>query len=204
MAKNTEREEMPERPERIALFDMDGTLCDYDGGLSLSMAQLASPEEPPFKGVPRDDAPAYLRCRADIIRSNLEWWATLPKFKLGFDIWDLAGEFGYRRMILTQGPKRNHHAWAGKKMWIDKNLGQDTEITITRDKGLVYGKILVDDFPDYIHRWLEWRPRGLVIMPANETNKNYFHPQVIRYDGRNYDVVEAAMKKAMPQGDQEE
>jgi len=195
---------MTERPERIALFDMDGTLCDYDGGLRQSMYHLASPEEPTFKGVPRDDAPAYLKCRADIIRLNADWWANLPQFKLGFDIWHLAEELGYRRMILTQGPKRNPNAWAGKKMWIDKNLGQEVDITITRDKGLVYGKVLVDDFPEYIHRWLEWRPRGLVIMPANEANKNYFHPQVIRYDGKNLNVIKEAMEKATPQGDQED
>lgn len=195
---------MTERPERIALFDMDGTLCDYDGGLKLSMAHLQSPEEPVFKGVPRDDAPAYLKCRADIIRANPEWWANLPRFKLGFDIWGLAEELGYRRMILTQGPKRNASAWTGKKLWIDRNLGQDTEITITRDKGLVYGKVLVDDWPEYIHRWLEWRPRGLVIMPASEANRNYFHPQVIRYDGKNLSLVRDAMEKATPQGDQED
>ena len=195
---------MTKRMERVALFDLDGTLCDYNLGLSLSMTHLASPEEPSFKGVPRDDAPAYLKCRADIIRLNADWWANLPQFKLGFDIWELAEKLEYRRMILTQGPKRNHHAWAGKKMWIDKNLGQDTEITITRDKGLVYGKVLIDDFPDYIHRWLEWRPRGLVIMPANEANRNFFHPQVIRYDGKNLNVVKEALEKATPQGDQED
>jgi len=190
--------------ERVALFDMDGTLCNYDLGLSLSMAHLASPEEPAFKGVPRDDAPAYLKCRADIIRRDQEWWATLPKFKLGFDVWDLAEKLGYRRMILTQGPKRNPNAWAGKKMWIDKNLGQETEITITRDKGLVYGKVLVDDFPDYIHRWLAWRPRGLVIMPANKDNSNYFHPQVIRYDGSNLAQVEEALAAATPKGESDD
>ena len=195
---------MTERLERIALFDLDGTLANYDLGLSLSMSHLQSPEEPPFRGVPRDDAPAYLKCRADIIRSNADWWANLPQFKLGFDIWGLAEKLGYRRMILTQGPKRNPHAWAGKKMWIDKNLGQDVDITITRDKGLVYGKVLVDDFPDYIQKWLKWRPRGLVIMPANEANQSFFHPQVIRYDGKNFNEVKDAMEKATPQGDQED
>jgi hypothetical protein len=86
-------------------------------------------------------------------------------------------------------------------MWIDKHLGQGVDITITRDKGLVYGKVLVDDWPEYINRWLEWRPRGLVIMPANEANKGYFHPQVIRYDGKNLGVVKEAMEKALPQED---
>jgi hypothetical protein len=107
-------------------------------------------------------------------------------------------------MVLTQGPRRNANAWTGKKLWIDKNLGQDVDITITRDKGLVYGKVLVDDFPEYIERWLEWRPRGLVIMPVNESNINFKHPQVIRYDGFNFIEVAAAMKEATPLGEQED
>jgi 5'-nucleotidase len=196
--------------ERIVLFDLDGTLCDYNLGLKQSMVLLESPnerdfpDEPAFKGVPRDDAPAYLRARANLIRSTVDWWADLPKFKLGFDIWDLAGTLEYRKMILTQGPRRNANAWTGKKLWIDKNLGQDVDITITRDKGLVYGKVLVDDWPEYIERWLEWRPRGLVIMPANESNVSFKHPQVIRYDGNNFVEVAEAMEEAIPLGEQED
>ena len=181
--------------EDIALFDMDGTLCDYETGLRTSLEKLRSPGEDPIKMPIRDDAPEWLRERSNIIRSNKTWWATLPKFQLGFDIWNTAETHTFRRMILTQGPKRNPEAWSGKKIWIDNNLGQDVDITITRDKGLVYGRILVDDWPEYIERWLQWRPRGLVIMPANSSNKQFKHPQVIRYDGSNLAEVEAAFRK---------
>lgn len=182
------------KPEDIALFDMDGTLCDYDSALKIAMERLQSPFEPPYNGVPKDDGQAYLKARADLIRSKTSWWAELPKFQLGFDIWKLADQLGYRRMILTQGPKRNPKSWMGKKIWIDKNIGPDVDITITRDKGLVYGKILVDDWPDYITRWLEWRPRGLVIMPAQKHNAGFSHEQVIRYDGENLKEVSKLMK----------
>ena len=57
-----------------------------------------------------------------------------------------------------------------KVRWVEKHLG-DIDCTITRDKGLVYGKILVDDYSGYIKDWLDFRPRGLVIMPANDYNK---------------------------------
>lgn len=184
---------MTERPDKIALFDLDGTLCDYEGALKTSMEQLQSPGEI-YAGIPRKNAPAYITARRKLICSNSEWWATLPKFKLGFDMWDLAEKLGFRRMILTQGPRLFPVAWIGKKLWIDRNLGQDTDITITRDKGLVYGKVLVDDWPEYIREWLKWRPRGLVIMPANNANIEYKHPQVIRYDGSNYEEVKCAMK----------
>jgi 5'-nucleotidase len=179
--------------ENIILFDLDQTLCDYDLALSSSMQLLMSPEERFYEGVPKDDAPQYLRNRANLVRASVEWWAGLPRLQLGFDIWKVAEELGYRRMILTQGPKRNPNAWSGKKIWIDNNLGQDVDITITRDKGLVYGKVLVDDWPEYILRWLEWRPRGLVIMPASRTNADFKHEQVIRYDGSNLEEVRSAM-----------
>lgn len=181
----------------ICLFDLDGTLCGYDEALKKDMIALQSPSEQPYEEVPRDNAPAYLKARADLIRSNMTWWAELPRFKLGFDVWDLAERFGYRRVILTQGPKRNPLAWAGKKMWIDRNLGQDIDLIITRDKGLVYGKVLVDDWPEYVEKWLKHRPRGLVIMPASKANEGFNHSQVIRYDGSNFtDVVNALQEKS--------
>ncbi len=33
-------------------------------------------------------------------------------------------------------------------------------------------------------------------MPANDSNKNFSHPQVIRYDGTNLNRVKEAMIKA--------
>ena len=186
--------------ENIALFDMDGTLCDYDKALLEKLEVLRSPHEPVFKLPLRDNAPNCIKERADLIRASEKWWEELPKFKLGRDILEAARELEYRIVILTPGPRRNPASWSGKKKWIDKNLGPDVDITMTRDKGLVYGKVLVDDFPEYIERWLKWRKRGLVIMPANEGNKDYHHPQVIRYNGSNLSEVKSAMEKAKLRG----
>lgn len=185
------------RQDAIALFDMDGTLCDYEKKLISDLNEIRSSNEDEVTSVPRDDAPLYLRKRANLIRSSTEWWATLPQFRLGFDVWHLALQIGYRRMILTQGPKRNPNAWSGKKIWLDNNVGNEVDVTITRDKGLVYGKVLVDDWPEYIEQWLEWRPRGLVIMPASKANVNFKHKQVIRYDGDNFAEVSNAMRKIL-------
>ena len=69
-------------------------------------------------------------------------------------------------------------------------------IHITQDKSVHYGKVLVDDYPGYIEAWLEHRPRGLVIMPAHDHNKDFVHAQVVRYDGTDLDEVCATMHAA--------
>lgn len=187
------------RSEDVALFDMDDTLCDYSGQILKDLRRLTSPGEPEFVGQIRD-APDYVQRRADLMMASQEWWESLPRLQLGWDVLNVAQDQGYRVMILTQGPSRYPSAWTGKKLWIDKNMGQEVDVTITRDKGLVYGKVLVDDFPGYIERWLRWRKNGLVIMPANDSNKNYRHAQVVRYDGTNLEevrlVMEARLRRA--------
>ena len=183
--------------ENIALVDMDGTICDYDSEMFKGLEKLRHPSEPKFYPPIRKDAPKYIHERSKLITQSQDWWANLPKFQLGWDVMKEAKKLGYRIVILTQGPRRNPAAWKGKKIWIDKYLGEDTDIIITRDKGLVYGKVLVDDFPPYMDKWLAWRPRGLGIIPASKQNENYHHPQVMRYDGTNLKDVKIALKKAM-------
>ena len=104
---------MKKRSEPVALFDIDGTLANYDLALKRDMKALRFPMEPPYAGVPHDSAPVYLRNRATLIKSAESWWATLEPLELGFDIWRTAGDIGYRRVILTQAPKSGCVASAG-------------------------------------------------------------------------------------------
>jgi FMN phosphatase YigB (HAD superfamily) len=185
------KEELP-----IALFDMDGTLCDYESALFVELEKLRSPEEKSFRGYIDEKTPAHILNRASLIRSHKEWWVNIPKLKLGWDVLGVAENLEYKIKILTQGPRKIPIAWAGKKEWIDKYFWEDIDLTLTRDKGDVYGRVLVDDYPNYISKWLKWRKNGLVIMPANDLNFDYKHKQVIRYDGSNLDEVSNAMKRA--------
>lgn len=182
------------KEDLIALFDMDGTLFDYDGSLKREMNKLKSPGEKTFS-LYDENKPDYIKKRIDLITSSESFWENMPKFDLGWGVLETAKNLDYKIMILTQGPRKNPFAWSGKKKCIDKHFGENFDITLTRDKGLVYGKVLVDDFPGYIERWIKWRKRGQVIMPANESNKNYKHPQVIRYTGENLREVINSLKE---------
>jgi 5'(3')-deoxyribonucleotidase len=177
---------------RIALFDLDGTLADYDGQLLKDLQRIASPHEPPpllYQDIP------YIEARRHVITSQCGWFRNLPKFKLGWDVLEIAKEIGYSISILTKAPYRKHAAWSEKVEWCAEHL-EDYYIdgvTIAHDKGMVYGALLVDDWPEYIESWLKYRPRGLVIMPANDHNAGFNHPNVVRYDGSNLVEVRTRM-----------
>ena len=180
----------------ISLFDLDGTLCDYDSAIRRDYDKIKSPNDSPY--IPffnNNNQPEHIKNRIRMIRNQIGWWENLEEFKLGFDVLNIARDLNFTLHILTKGPYSSTNAWTEKVKWVRKHI-LDGKITITEDKSLVYGKVLVDDFPEYIQNWLIWRPRGLVIMPAHEWNGEYIHPNVIRYDGSNLEQVRLAMNAA--------
>jgi len=182
---------MTKPAEPIALVDMDGTLVNFDGQMGIDLLGLASPEDPDIargtQGPGDEKEPGWLRARKALIKRQPGWWLNLPRHEPGFDILHLLRKLYFDIHILTKGPWSNAPAWAEKHEWVRTHL-KDVSLHQSEDKGLVYGKILVDDWPPYVERWLEWRPRGLVIMPAWPWNEG--HPvlgsrNVIRYESRD-------------------
>lgn len=180
--------------DNIALFDLDGTLCDYDGAIRRDLEGIRGPSDPDYTSFD-ENMPPYIKERIKLIRNQQGWWEKLDELKLGFDVLSLARELEFIIHILTKGPRSATNAWSEKTTWSLRHV-PGAGITQTEDKGLVYGKLLVDDFPGYINQWLMWRPRGLVIMPGHDYNKGFEHLQVVRYDGSNLEQVKEAMTKA--------
>ena len=137
-----------------------------------------------------------------LIKSLPGWWRNLPTIEMGMQIFNLARTLGFTNHILTKGPRHHANAWQEKVEWCRRYLG-DVQVHITSNKGLVYGKFLYDDFPEYCELWLAHRPRGLVIMPDTEYNQNFHHPQVLRWTGKNLDEVLHALKVCLRRKDKE-
>jgi 5'-nucleotidase len=180
------------RSELVALVDMDGTLCDYQGAMLRDLEKLRSPGEPPLTAE-FEDSP-WLRARQELIRGQPGWWARLERRQQGFDVLEELRALEFELHVLTKGPSNSTNAWAEKLQWCQAHV-PDARVTVTMDKGLVYGKVLVDDWPEYIHRWLTWRPRGLVIVPAQPWNVGFEHPNALRYDGTNLAEVRARLRE---------
>lgn len=190
---------------QIALFDMDGTLFDYDGQLRKDLEALRSPQESLPDNL-HDESIPWLKVRMQLIKSQSGWWRNLPKFQLGWDIYELARSMAFDCHVLTKGPWSKPQAWAEKLECIQHHFENNIGIDIVSDsvgpdgkrvvgaKSNRYGKILVDDWPPFVMDWLSNRPRGLVIMPAHDYNADFTHPRAIRYDGTNIEKVRRAFE----------
>jgi hypothetical protein len=158
------------KSELIALIDMDGTMVDYNSTMLAKLEELRSPFESPVTKI--EGAPDYIERRMELIKNNPGYWKSLPLIEEGIKIIDLFRELQFILVVLTKGPKRCSTAWTEKYEWCMEHL-PDASVTITQDKGGQYGKVLFDDWPPYITRWLEWRPRGLVLMLDQPWNQDF-------------------------------
>jgi 5'-nucleotidase len=158
--------------ENVALVDMDGTVCDYHGTLERDIRELGSDVD--------KLSPETREKLGILIRNQPGWYRRLPPIELGLDIVELLRGSGFSIMVLTKGnTRRNLNAWTEKVQWVAEHMPY-AKVTVTEDKGLVYGKILVDNFKPYVERWLQWRPRGLVILPNQPWNQDCTGPNITR------------------------
>lgn len=187
--------------EPVALFDLDGTLADFEGAMKAKMQELATPGEQAFYQ-DQEAEPQHIKARRRAIKRQPGFWSGLVPLQLGFMVFDACITLKYQINILSKAPgtMSGLNAWSEKAEWCYKHLGDrypklDFSISLVQDKGLHYGRVLTDDWPSYILRWLTWRPRGLVIMPAADYNEAFEHPNVIRFDGTNLAQVHDALER---------
>jgi 5'-nucleotidase len=184
--------------DKIALVDMDDTLCDYVGKIIKDLALLRCPAEAGKESSWGENAPAWIKARRELIKSQPGWWESLEPLSLGLEILNKIKEAGFKPHVLTKGPYKSISAWSEKVSWCRKNLGSDIPITITMDKGLVSGRVLVDDYIPYALSWLASRPDGLVIVPAQPWNEGaeLLSPNILRIKDENDKRLVIALKSA--------
>jgi hypothetical protein len=95
------------------------------------------------------------------------------------------------------GPHDTASAWAEKVQWCHAHIGRSVKVTVTGDKSLVYGKVLIDDTSTYVLDWLRHHSHGRGIVPAQPYNEGFEHSKVVRCDGTNLDEVRAWMRSVM-------
>lgn len=151
--------------EQVALVDIDGTLADFRGALDRDVARVLNGRGEDVK------VPACVVQEVEwLIRGQPGWYQNLTPLPLGFDIVRMLQDIGFRIMIMTKSSKESKNAWSEKVAWIAEHL-PEVDVTVTQDKSLVYGRVLVDDYPGHFLKWMDHRPRGIVVMPSQAWNK---------------------------------
>ena len=194
----------------IALFDMDGTLADYVSAMLRDLESMRGPKEPVITA--KDlwhELATHNEARKDAIEKKLGWWRDLEPIEVGMEVVEIARELGFEVRVLTKGPNDVPHAWAEKLEWCQEHLDRhlegmdeeekkkkETNVTITRDKRSVYGRVLVDDHWPFMKGWLEHRKNGLGLMPRDSENEEDDHPHVRYYDSSNLDEVKELLIRA--------
>jgi FMN phosphatase YigB (HAD superfamily) len=174
-------------PRKIALIDMDGTIADFEGQLRKDLDKIRNPQEWSFLSVDKNGEyennvfqimkdHSFIKERVRTITKTYDWWERLEPIPTGLKVVEMLQDVGFECQILTKGPWNKLNAWTEKAKWCRKYLPK-LKITVTEDKSIVYGRILFDDFPEYVEPWLKNRPRGLNIMLENCSNLNFTHTQ---------------------------
>jgi hypothetical protein len=196
-------EETTEEVRKIALFDMDGTLADYQGTIVKDLNCLRSPTEDEFTIASiQEPVPNWLEARMDLIKAQPGWWIKLPQLADGFKVLKYAAMLGFTLQVCTKGPWKAVSGWTEKVIWCRENIdplgftGRGIDITTTMDKSQVYGTVLVEDWVPYVRGWLRWRKRGIVILLDRPYNQGFEHPQVTRVNFDKPETVEN-MRKAL-------
>jgi 5'-nucleotidase len=184
--------------DNIALFDMDRSLVDYDEGIINSLNMIVSHDEKKItkENIGQMERTRFTHERIKLIRSQTGWWFNLNPLQEGMKVLDMAREIGFQIHILTKGPKKLPTAWKEKVEWCQKHIGENVDIHITSNKGMVYGKVLYDDYPEYMNQWIKNRPRGLGIMPSQFHNVDFQHPNVLKSNAENIEQVKTALSIA--------
>lgn len=173
----------------VALLDMDGTICDYHNALQRDMQNLLGGETV--------SQPTREKIEG-LVKSQTGWYRKLKPLPLGMEIYRTLREIGFQIVICSKGSRWSKNSWTEKMEWVAEHLDEDVLMNLTQVKQLVYGRVMVDDYPSHFLPWLERRPRGIVVVPAQDWNVDVKPNERIHkmYESDDIEKIRPILEKA--------
>lgn len=182
-----------DRAAPIALIDLDGTLADCAAAIRRGLGPAADHVDAETLGTLGAPTSTTAARRQRRVMSEPGFWLDLEPLPQGLQLLQMLSDIGFETCILTKGPRDLPAAWSEKFAWCRRHA-PGSKVIITEDKSLVFGHVLVEDWPPYIADWRRRNPHGYVVVPSQPWNADAeleALPHAMRYDGRNLDAVRA-------------
>ena len=138
-------------PQLKLFVDLDGVLCDWEK----AFRDLGPEITKGLEGQEYEDK--YGRDELWKVISGegkLEFWSEMPWMKDGKKLWNYIKEF--KPTILTT-PAKSQVSKDGKKIWINRELGEDIPFILAKDKWKYadINSVLIDDYDKKINNWVD-------------------------------------------------
>lgn len=176
------------KEKKIALVDMDGCIADWNTPAVEQLKELESPDEVGLYDynnvhLMQEKYPHFSN-RVNLIMERKGFWLNLEPIQAGIRLYRILSEY-FDTYILTKAPAKSSLAWGEKVEWLHRHIDPkiDKIITVSKDKGMVYGDIFFEDYGKNIRSWTKKHPHGHVIMPNRTWNQEIQGiPNVHRWD----------------------
>jgi 5'-nucleotidase len=133
--------------------------------------------------------------RRRIVMAAPGFWRNLPPLAVGFELLELVRELGFSVHVVTKGPHDAPAAWGDKVSWCRRHL-PGVPVIVTDSKTLVFGHVLIDDWPPYVHDWQQQWPAALAVVPVQPWNEGLpVSPRLLRYDRAHRAEVRDALRE---------
>ncbi len=138
----------------IILVDQDGPLADFEGEF-LKRWRHQFPDEPYIPLAERkashvrDDYPPYLIAKVQSIYCASGFFSDLSPVQGGCEALEDMVAHGHTVFICTSPISQYEHCVKEKYEWVERHLGRawTRKVILTKDKTMVRGDILIDDWP---------------------------------------------------------
>lgn len=187
---------------------MDGCIADWNTPAVKMLKELESPSEAGLYDYDNvhlmQDKYPHFEARVNLIMERKGFWLNLNPIPAGIQLyWKLTQHFD--TYILTKAPPMSSLAWGEKIDWLHKHIDPNIKkvITVSHDKGMVYGDIFFEDYGKNVRSWTAKHPHGHIILPDRTWNQEVNHPNVHRwkdnlaYETNNYSIPDMVIEKVL-------
>lgn len=175
------------------LCDIDNVLANTDFVIKEKVCDITGEE--PYTSWHSDQNTELMNEVIAIVKYQPNFWRNIPGLTSGFTLLKFLSKHRNLSIEFVSGipTKTGIDILNQKNDWVRRNCSQFSNILhLSNDRSRIYADVLIDDGVDFIKAWKKNHPKGLVIMPRYDHNRELWeerHEWLKTYHWRDVDIV---------------